>query len=190
MRIIRRYGFGIQSPWAYSLVTNVLFDKSKYYAFDELKDLDSKNAKNNEQIFRIINAIKPCEIIILHDSNNINNAETTKKYIERASKTIRIELIETKNNNIVDTFTNNYPFHRIFSMIYVMTSIHSTSLLPWLTYGHINDKSIIIIEDIKIKNKTLWTQILNEQKATATFDLGKRGIAFFDSKRVKQNYKL
>ena len=36
-RWLHRYGFGIQSPWAYELVRNVLFEPLRYYAFDELK---------------------------------------------------------------------------------------------------------------------------------------------------------
>ena len=51
-RFLHRYGFGIQSPWAYSLVRNVLFESLRYYAYDDLKakhpQSSRKERKRNE----------------------------------------------------------------------------------------------------------------------------------------------
>lgn len=190
MRFFCRHGFGIHSPWAYSLVTNVLFDKHQYYAFSELKKLYPKDTKNNEQLFRLINALQPSDIIIIHDKNTYEKAEAAKQYAERASKAISIEMIEINEDTPLNTIYEKYPSHRVFSMINIITSNQSPSLAEWIINGHIDNKSCMVIEDIKKKNKPLWEKLLIIPEATATFDMSKRGIAFFDTKRFKQNYKL
>jgi len=35
-RRIHRHGFGVQSPWAYELVRDVLYEPRAYYAYDDL----------------------------------------------------------------------------------------------------------------------------------------------------------
>lgn len=43
-----RHGFGVQSPWAYSLVSDALFEPLRYYAFDTLG-----GTRADEQLFRL-----------------------------------------------------------------------------------------------------------------------------------------
>ena len=72
-RWLHRYGFGIQSPWAYELVRNVLFEPLRYYAFDELKakhpQRSKKQRKLDEQLFRIVNHFKPATIEIIGNAD-------------------------------------------------------------------------------------------------------------------------
>lgn len=79
-RFFHRYGFGIQSPWAYSLVRNVLFESLGYYAFDDLRqkypNLSRKERKRNEQLFRIVNHFKPKAVEIIG-----NLDEATRNYL-------------------------------------------------------------------------------------------------------------
>ena len=35
-RIRKRKGYGVHSPFAFDLVTNVLYNKEKYYAYEEM----------------------------------------------------------------------------------------------------------------------------------------------------------
>ena len=79
-RFFHRYGFGIQSPWAYSLVRNVLFEPLRYYAFDELQakhpQCSKTERKRNEQLFRIVNHFKPQKIEIVG-----NTVASTRDYL-------------------------------------------------------------------------------------------------------------
>lgn len=43
-----RHGFGVQSPWAYALVRDALFEPLRYYAFDTLGGTAA-----DEQLFRL-----------------------------------------------------------------------------------------------------------------------------------------
>lgn len=191
MRFLHRHGFGIQSPWAYSLVTGVLFCKSSYYAFDELKRKFPKNQKHNKQLFRLVNALKPTEAIIITDEKNIQVAEAAKAYISAANNTVPVTTVNTVDeSSIIDTLNQIFPIQRKISMLYFCTSNVPKSVLQWLDDGHTDDKSVLITDKSKLRKSGFWKQVLLEPSATATFDLGSRGIVFFDPKRIKQNYKL
>jgi hypothetical protein len=50
--------------------------------------------------------------------------------------------------------------------------------------------SCIIVEDIRHTASSLWRTINYNHPTTSTFDLGNRGVAFFDPARQKQCYLL
>lgn len=53
-RWLHRRGYGVQSPWAYEIVRDALFDTNHFYAFENLKG-DSKD----EQLFRLVHKARP-----------------------------------------------------------------------------------------------------------------------------------
>lgn len=73
-RAIHRRGFGVQSPWAYELIRDVLFEPLPYYAYDEQK-LDTPMQR---QLFRIRNHFQGHPLVIIDDKGN----EATKHYEE------------------------------------------------------------------------------------------------------------
>lgn len=54
LRWRHRHGFGIHSPWAYELVTDVLCAKSHYYCFKEMEGTES-----DRQLYRLFVHLKP-----------------------------------------------------------------------------------------------------------------------------------
>ena len=50
--------------------------------------------------------------------------------------------------------------------------------------------AILVIEHIDDENAESWDRVVADPKATVTFDMGRRGLATFDPKRIKQNYLL
>ena len=49
------------------------------------------------------------------------------------------------------------------------------------------DGSLLMLDGLH-DNSTLWQQLVNDSRATVTFDLYYCGIVLFDSKRAKQHY--
>lgn len=191
MRFLHRHGFGIQSPWAYKLVTNVLFCKSNYYAFESLKHQFPKNQKRNKQLFRLVNALKPTDAVIITDEKNIYAAEAAKAYISAADKSIPVTTFNAVDEQSTpETLNQIFPFQRKISLLYFCSSNVPKSLLGWLNENHTDEKSILITDKNRLRKTSFWKQVLLEPSATSTFDLGSRGIVFFDPKRIKQNYKL
>ena len=62
-RAIHRRGFGVQSPWAYELVRDVLFETLPYYAYDEQK----LSTPMQRQLFRIQNHFQGQPIIVIDE---------------------------------------------------------------------------------------------------------------------------
>jgi len=135
-----RHGFGIQSPWAYQFVRDVLFEKHRYYAFDTLN-----GTKDDEQLFRIVNWLKPKTLMLVDGSLQ---AET---YIHAAKADVQIQPYSAED---------------------------------------IRTDTILVIEDIRGKNRALWETVHQSPHCTSTFDLRHRGIALFDPARQRQRYLL
>ncbi len=135
-----RHGFGVQSPWAYALVRDALFEQLRYYAFDELG-----GTRDDEQLFRLAIWLRPAKMM------TVDVSERGKQYVLAARPGVKF--------------------------------------LPFSTDG-IDPQVCLVMEHISGRNHALWLQVLSLPQTTSTFDLGHRGIAFFDPARQRQNYLL
>lgn len=75
-RVGKSKGFGIQSPWAFSFVTEVIGEKSRYYAYDDIDERYKTRAERKKQklYFRIANFVHGSKVYITdikHDDETI-----------------------------------------------------------------------------------------------------------------------
>ena len=156
-----RHGFGVQSPWAYEFVTDALYDQHRYYAFDTLKGSNS-----DEQLFRICLWLRPRHLLCAGEKDSavehINAAYRTLDDKQKSDLTI-LYFAADRTGEISKAFQG----------------------------GWIDEKTCIIIEGIRNKEtRSLWQSLVDSPLTTSTFDLGDRGILFFNKERQKQNYLL
>lgn len=62
-RALHRRGFGIQSPWAYEMVRDVLFEPLAYYAYEE----QGLHSASQKQLFRIKNHFRKHHVVVIDD---------------------------------------------------------------------------------------------------------------------------
>lgn len=60
-RLRHRLGYGVQSPWAYEMVRDVLFEKLHYYAYEE----EQLHTSSERQLWRIKNFFRNGEVVYI-----------------------------------------------------------------------------------------------------------------------------
>lgn len=209
LRAWHRHGFDVQSPWAYEMVCDVLFEHLCYYAYDQLsllrKVFTTKGASTtdmDEQLFRLANHTYPslaiefgspisaCYMARPHSSTHCiavvpHISDTDSSTLQQ----LGIEVQPPLTPNLSPLTSNLSPI-----LVHIASSVGKDdcqTIYEWVR-EHADDNTILVVDNIRKHNKTLWKHIVqDDQRATVTFDLATgRGIVSFDSKRVKQNYLL
>ena len=157
-RWIRRKGFGIHSPWAFEFVIDVLFSNHRFYAFDTLG-----GATSHEQLFKIVNWIRPAEVVLNTDEKAESKYLTTPLESNKLASKGRVFYYDRYYHTILDIDTECQEF--------------------------LND-DCVIVDGITTASDEAWERLKNSGMTTSTFELYDRGIAFFDKGRQRQNYQL
>jgi hypothetical protein len=197
MRFVRRYGFGIQSPWAYSFVKDVLYEKLRFYAYDDLL-LQFPGRKDNvirrdEQLFRLVNFFKPEEIIVLGGC-----CPCSMKYMQAASKSAKV--IDTDTiclsdiAHLSDSQLPSATFMHIESatFIYIEKELHPSDIDAIIALKNSDPNYLwtLVIDGINKENRPLWQHLKATSFHAVLFDMKYRGVAFFDSHRIGQCYRI
>ena len=83
-----RCGYGVHSPFAFSLITDVIYEKMPYYAYDSLEKEQKKiveergcnkgTQKVNRFLFRLVNKVQPATIV------EVGRPSVTSLYLQSA----------------------------------------------------------------------------------------------------------
>lgn len=77
-RAWHRHGFGVQSPWAYELVRDVLFEPLPYYAYEE----QGISTPLDQQLYRIRNHYRNQPLFVISEKS----AEAAMRYDQVAGQ--------------------------------------------------------------------------------------------------------
>lgn len=61
------HGFGVHSPWAYRVITEVIGEHAKYYAYPEINDLFGTRRKTARTVYRLLLHLKPSRVEVIGD---------------------------------------------------------------------------------------------------------------------------
>lgn len=168
MAFFQGRGFGVQSPTDYSFIRDVIKERLPYYAYEDMRTLYPSIPRKKEMLcqllFRIANYAQAETIVCTIDD------EMIRSYLHAGCNKSKITAEATPDSN---------------PSLWILTA-EEVGQLP-LTAGH-----IIIIEGIRRnrKAKRMWKTIMNDDRATITYDLYSFGIVFADTKRYKQHYTI
>lgn len=98
-RAIHRRGFGVQSPWAYELVRDVLYESLPYYAYDE----QNLSSPMQQQLFRIRNHFQGQPIVVIDEKG-----EKASQQCEEVLQTVTpdtVLILEHINDENADLWT-------------------------------------------------------------------------------------
>lgn len=172
-------GFGVQSPSAYRFIRYVINEHYPYYAYDELRKelprLDSLTRKRMELYFRVANFRQASLWLDFCERNDV-----IATYVGRGCHATQVRCITDLQQTTADA--------RI-EVLRICPTAGSEAVLE-AALQQTDDRTLFIIEDIGYNDtaKRLWQKLIESDLTSVSYDLYYLGIAFFDSKRYKNNY--
>lgn len=180
MRFIRRHGFGIQSPWAYSFVKDVLYEKLRYYAYDDLlvlfPDRRKTDIRRDEQLFRLVNYFRPKRILIVGNCN-----DCSVEYMRVPNRRVEVVGMTAGASDLLVPSA---------SFVYIGSDAPQDAGRRVVDTRKICSSNCwtLVVDGIDSRNKGLWKRLVTDEGGVLTFDMKHRGVAFFDNCRISQNY--
>ena len=161
-------GFGIQSPWAYDFVRNVVAERNPYYKYTETDPLSVNRHERRlcRLLLRIANFCQPATAFI-DDSLPAAYADSLK------AGCTHMQLVGN-------------PREARLLLLPVM-SPHVKTVLSHLPHG-----TTIMIFGINqtAATRQRWAEVCADTNSTTTFNLWKTGIIFVQDRYQQQHYTL
>ncbi len=201
-------GFGIQSPWAYSFVCDVINERWPYYSYERLeekyRDEGAMKRRLARLYLRIANFMQPDVVLCLG-----KDSEMCREYVSSGCLKALLMAEELKANLAIEADRN--PARKAETNtdkgtetdVKVSTDTNGGSIrqLIWVAadddserhvakaVGMLADGDMLIVEGIHKgrRMKVLWKDVSHQDHIIA-FDLYYCGIIYKDSRRYAQNY--
>ena len=206
-----RKGYGVHSPFAYGLITDVIYEKLPYYAYDELCSLHGEisskalhySERVNRLLMRLVNYFRPSYILEIGTGAGLSicymaagrlDAQCVSLCGNNPSKEL-INLIDRcKNANLakgpeLKVLDEELKVIPEIGMLHIAhTEDYECVFEKILPY--VGEKTLCVIEgihDTAIKYEW-WKRVVADKRTGITFDLYELGLVFFDHAMNKQQY--
>ena len=177
-RFRHRCGYGVHSPFAFSLITDVIYEKMPYYAYSSLKEEQKKmvrecgwtkgSQKVNRFLFRLVNRVQPDTII------EVGCPSSTALYLQSAKP----ELFLDADTPVDFLYLNDYRNPDLLEEVFRVCAHRTTPKSVFVVHGICYSKEM----------KVLWKKWQADERVGITFDLYDVGLLFFDKTKIKQQY--
>lgn len=184
-----RCGYGVHSPFAFGLITDVIYEKMPYYAYASLKEEQKKrvrehgwskgNQKVNRFLFRLVNKTQPATIV------EVGRPTVTSLFLQSAKPSANYLFASDLSELFLDTdvpvdflYLNNYRNPELLEKVFQVCADRTTLTSVFVIHGICYSKAM----------KLLWTRLQNDDRVGITFDLYDVGLLFFDKTKIKQHY--
>ena len=190
-RFRNRCGYGVHSPFAFNLITQVIYQPTPYYKYKEL-DAEQKRLKMEKGkswmyepkkvkqfLFRLVNFIQPDTIV---DAGTLAASalylRAGKDGVDYTPASDLSELFLESGVPVDFLYLHDYRHPDFMEEVFRICAARTT------------EKSVFVIEGIRYTSKmfALWKRMKQDEQVGITFDLYDLGIIFFDKTKIKQDY--
>ncbi len=186
-------GYGVHSPFAFNLITQVVHQPTPYYKYKSLAEKEKQAAKEKgkhwlyesrkfkQMLFRLVNYVQPQTIV------DVGTLSASALYLqagcERADYTAATspdELFLEAGVPVDFLYLHDWqhpePMEEVFKVCVKRT----------------RQQSLFVIEGIgySAAMRNLWERIRQDERTGITFDAYDVGLVFFDKSKLKQHYKI
>lgn len=190
-RFRHRRGYGVHSPFAFNFITNVIYERTPYYKYDELLASQKEQAKQKDcgwdyetgkvkrLLFRVVNYCQPVTIVdagcLSASSLYLKAAKEGADYTAAADLS---ELFLEADAPVDFLYVHDYRRPEFVEEVFNLCASRSTQ------------RSVFVVEGIRYTPSmmALWKRLVRHERAGITFDLYDLGIVFFDKTKNKQDY--
>lgn len=187
-RFGHRRGYGVHSPFAFSFITDVIYGKGNYYAYEALKRrypltwraTCHQRMKHRKLAFRLANYVHP-QAIHIYGYVGADVMDYMQMACEHATMRVATDQREVLSLN------RTHEDETILTIAgWGIPPEHWEEIVKLASH----DTSACLITGIHTNKKacTYWTHIKNMKEVVVTFDLYSYGIIFFDKEKQKQHY--
>lgn len=190
-RFRHRRGYGVHSPFAFNFITRVVYERTPYYKYAELRALEKqmKHTRNAEWLyeslrvkrllFRLVNYSQPATVV---DAGRLAASSLYLKaaceHADYVGATDLSELFLEAGVPVGFLYLHDYRNPAFMEDVFRVCAPRTT------------ERSLFVIEGIHYtRNMTaLWKRMQQDPRVGITFDLYDLGILFFDKSITKQDY--
>ncbi len=164
-RIRKRCGYGVHSPFAFELLTQVIYSPGQYYAYRELNGLHSladrvlrpRRRAVDRLLFRLVNSRQPRTL------GMVGGNERTRQYLQAASsQTMMVELGQSPD----------FLYYDADDILQVPV---------------VNEGGTLVVDHLR-RHRRVWRALRSDERYTVLFDLYDIGIAFRRSDLQRDYY--
>jgi hypothetical protein len=191
LRFRHRCGYGVHSPFAFNLITGVIYQRTPYYAYKELAAEEKRLAREKPRswryemnkvkrlLFRLVNEAQPRSIV------DVGRPAASALYLKAAKR----QTDYTAATELAELFLEaGVPVDFLY--------LHDTGRPELLREAfrlcaaRTTPRSLFVVEGIGHNRamRALWKEMTDDPRVSITFDLFDLGLLFFDTEKVKQHY--
>lgn len=183
-RIRHRRGHGVHSPFAFSLLTDVVYEHLPYYAYRELRLLESSLHRHYPRrvcrlLFRLANRFQPRQVVEVGVSDGL-----TLRYLSAGCSRAVCAAVADE-----ELLQHKLDGHQQIDLLHIARTGHYREAFD---YGivRVGERTLFVIEGIydSREKREWWQQVVADERTGVTFDLYDVGLVFFDHTKNKQHY--
>lgn len=210
-KVRHRKGHGVHSPFAFALITKVVEERCKYYAYEDIAlylqqfpALKPKISKADKLIFRLVNHFEAQKILEIGSGEGITTLFASSP--KSNSECVCVELSPRQIKQAVQTYSGWNRDIVLHTKSFPQTSEKQDCIIidlkNWQNADYnffvtqifplCSHNTFIVIKHIRQNRNQLklWRQLRNRCEITVSCDLYSLGILFFNPKLHKKNYRI
>ena len=190
-RICHRCGYGVHSPFAFELITCLIYEKTPYYAYEQLKAEEKKQRRNHAKgwkceplkvkrlLFRLVNRVQPETIV------DAGVPSSSSLYLQSGKVGANYVFASDLSELFLES---DMPVD--FLYLHNAKNLAFTEEVFRICAARTTQKSVFVIGEIHVSKamRELWKKMQSDEKVGITFDLYDVGILFFHKTKIKQHY--
>ena len=192
-RFRHRCGYGVHSPFAFNLITQVIYQRTPYYKYSALLEAESRwerqgpttipneSLKVKRLLFRLVNHARPAVIV---DAGTPTPASLYLQAGKTDARLISIQQMEELPPEMKETVG--------FLYLHAWNRPDFVEEIFQRCIPHATRQSVFVISGIgyTTRMRALWKKLRCNPQVGITFDLYDMGILFFDRTMNKQDYTV